>query len=199
MKTIHFLFTTLFSVFIISCNDCSQFESESYLENEMKIEDLAKDNLRTLYSYLGEPDLETSTHESYRLLVGAAHSQEKKVIRIDHKEQTYTLSYKVFKAKATPSQDIEVDIIEQNTYNLSEKEWKGFISTVYKTKYWTMPEKTEKSGYKGVTYFIEGARPQAKACNKRTQHMTTRWNPSGWNYLTLCTSIENLEIKKRKG
>ncbi len=193
MKILRFLVTVFISSFIVSCNNnCKQFENESYSENEMKILDLAKDNLRTLYYQLNEPDLELNTHESYRLLKGAALSEEKQVIRLDHSNENYTLTYKTFTVAANSQTDIDITIVKENTFALTTEEWKAFITQVYKSDYWTMPEKIAEPGYQGETYFVEGARPQAKECNKRTLHMTTRWNPQPGKFKVLCKHVEDL-------
>lgn len=196
MNTTPFLYALIFSTFLLSCggNNCSKFESETYPENDLKIEFEAKGALNTLYGYLGELDYNKSTYESYRLLSGAADALTKSVIRLDHSDNGYTISYKVFTASATPDQDMAVEIVEENVYELSKKDWDVFNSLIYTKSFWTMPEKTGRTGYKGVSYFIEGTRPQAKACNKRTQHMVTRWNPKPGNFEALSTYMETLMI-----
>ncbi len=193
MKFTYFLYTLLFSAFLISCTDtCAKFERESYPKNDLKIEFEAKDGLNILYGYLDELDYSTSTFESYRLLHGAADTRTKRLIRLDHTDDGAILSYKIFSAQATPEGGMEVNVIEQHSYALSSKDWDTFQNLVYKKAFWTMPEMIGKTGYKGVTYFIEGTRPQAKVCAKRTQQMVTRWNPTSGKFYALCTHIEAL-------
>lgn len=195
MKRFTILYTLAFASLFASCNNnnCVQFEQESYSEETMPLEVEAKDNLNTLYNYLNELDYSTQPFESYRLLFGSGYSPKKTVVRIDHSENGPVLSYKIFTAKATPdNQDMNVEIVEENQFNLSEEDWDKFISLIYKKSYWTMPEMVGKTGYKGVSYFIEGIRPQAKDCGKRTQHIVTRWNPSSGDFYALCNHINRL-------
>ena len=193
MKIIPFLFSIVLSSFLFSCdNPCAQFKAESYNEDELKIEYEAKEGLQTLYNYLGEPDYSKSEVESYRLLSGAADELTKSIIRLDKTKSGYTISYKIFSAMATADRDMNVNIVEEDRFDLSEEDWNTFIKLIYDKKFWTMPEMTGKTGYKGITYFIEGARPQAKTCDKRTEHMVTRWNPKPGHFYTICMHIEDL-------
>lgn len=199
MKNLKLLSVFLISCFIVSCSDCSKFETESYSDDTLMLEFEAKEGLSNLYSYLGEKDYSVYPLESYRLLRGKSGSPQKKVIRIDETKDGYAISYKIFTAKAIRgSQEMAVKIVEENTYKLSAEDWDKYNRLIYEKDFWTMPEMTEKHGYGGVTYFIEGRRPLAENCNKRTQHIVSGWNVTSGKFYALCSQMENLLRQYKK-
>lgn len=194
MKSFIRLSTLIFIPLIISCSDhCSKFESESYSEEVLLIEEEAKSSLRTLDTYIGEDKYRTQPYEAYRLMYGSAESVEKMLIRIGENDDGYYIINKAFTAKSTPNnQGMKVELLENNVYVLDKKDWLDFQSTIYNMSYWTMPEMTNHTGYRGVSYFIDGYRPQAKECGKRTEHLVTRWNPTADNYYAIANKMIRL-------
>lgn len=110
-------------------------------------------------------------------------------IKIEKKESTCYLKVKCFSRNDwNPQCDGGYET------QLTEEEWMEFEGMIYEFDFWTADQLNEKSeGLDGCAYLIEGIRPDAESCGKRTYRLLGRSSPRFDKIGALCDNIISYE------
>jgi len=173
-----FLYILLTSILIlfISCNDCEKFKNEVYTEEFNPALDTIIVEMNSILQRLDEPKMdELNVIESYRLLFMSAF-QERKLVRIDKKENEYYLVYKDFSGDQDSGNIVLKEHIQKN---ITKDNWKYINKLIYNSNYWAAKKFDEPPPdvLDGYAFTLEGRRPQAAKCNKRTEQIVFRSTP----------------------
>lgn len=191
----------IFIMFIVSCNQKDKNDTIKLMKAE-KYEIGDTLILKSLIPYvdsinfkIDEPDLKYSKNHSYRLIVNSSFPNGTfAVIRLTKMDTNCiikTLNIKdSFYTDYTNNKKIyhrDFTILDSTSNILSIKKWEEFESLIYFTKYWSMNKVyNSKDVLDGITFVLEGSRPDAKKYNKRTYYVYGMLSPNGdefFNYL----------------
>jgi hypothetical protein len=127
----------------------------------------------------------------YQLLYYSSHGFGHS-IKFEKKDSSYFLTSKCF-FKGDSTADCKSFYLE-----ISKSEWDDFEKIIYEFNFWT---ENQLEGNKGVldgfVYFLEGVRPEAEKCGKRTYQFIGRGSPRYDKIGELCRCI--FEYKEQLG
>jgi hypothetical protein len=195
MEKIFYIVLILF--WFVSCQDyCIKYKNEKYVYDSLTIDSNVIKRIHEVNNLLNEPDFEKINFESYRLIYKKALSNVGYLIRLDRKQKNTILTYKIFTGK-NDTCSIIVNLKDESIIKLSNIEWKEFENLIYKNEFWTMQTIIDNHGVDGTIYYLEGCRPQAITCNKRTNHLVERWSPDPGGFKEICDKMIYLAEKNK--
>ena len=162
-------------ILFIGCNNCEKFKDEIYNEQPNPSLDTIIVEMNSILQRLDEPKMNELDFESYRLIFISAF-EERKLIRVDKKENKYYLVYKDFSGE----QDSNHIILKENIQiSITKRNWKYIKNLIYKNNYWSVKKYIEppKDVLDGYGFTLEGRRPKAERCNKKTEQIVFRSTP----------------------
>lgn len=183
------IFCICCQIVLLSCNRCDKYINEIY-QNDLKenLDDKQKKYLNSFMERCNEPKMNTLAYEAYRLtfwnfLVDTTH-----LIRIENHNSNYYFIHKKM-IKDSDTTKVVVNIIEKQ---LLASEWKDLKETINKNDYWLLSKENYKPMLDGGVWIIEGRRPDAEYCDKRSYHIIYRQYPEEGKFENLCDKF--LEI-----
>ncbi len=122
-----------------------------------------------LLERFNETPVQGSKHNSYHFLYYCAHGYGKS-IKVEVKEGAYFLTVKCVAKEGWP--------FDCNNYQvqISETEWNDFENTISRSDFWSAKRLgvRNENVLDGSVYIIEGNRPDAAKCDKRTYQFVGR-------------------------
>ncbi len=179
------------SIFLFACQgnvqenkDCSKCADEIY--KEVSDTSLAKGVLeyqKFLLEKFGESSVKGLDYEAYHLQIHDTNGFSKSV-KLAHKNGIYSIAVKCISLNEILPNCKDYEIV------IDWEEWKEFERMIYEFNFWTEEEfKTEKNVLDGCGYLLEGNRPQAKMCNKKTYKLVARGSPRYDKIAAMCEYI----------
>lgn len=206
------LLAGLFMSSLSSCKEkkeCLKYQSEFYTEapvdSNLMSEALKYRNV--LFNRFKEAPIDSSGN-SYNLLFYSAHGYGK-LIKFEQERNGYFLTIKCF-FKEEIKQGAQERIKERMKHGLkgdwfpdwkdyriqiSKKEWDNFAGLITNFNFWTERELTsrEEGVLDGYVYFLEGSRPEAKKCDKKTHQFIARASTQHDEMSLLCENVVTFE------
>mgnify|MGYP000707237000 CR=1 FL=1 len=200
LKSLYY-YLVLTVIIILGCQDrntrnldCAKFENENYIKNE-----LASTEIEELFTYkenflirFNDTSIQNLPYESYHLFYYSSFSHGK-TIKLEKRNDGFiklsVTCYDKYKSESN---------FECKKYHMGiiEEEWKVFENMIYDYNFWTEKDiiKT-KEVLDGYGFILEGIRPEAEKCNKRTHHILFRGSPEYDKIGTLCYYLMDYEEK----
>lgn len=184
-----------FAFMLYACQtNCEKYDGEIYVEPsfEAQISPESKANFLKNLERWEEPKLEELGYESYRLFVVRAFPEDTNhIIRIEKNATEIKLTHK----RSISPFDSTMTIINEEAIILSTEQWEKFEKMIYSANFWTLPIEVDRRGFDGSLWDLEGFRPAAAKCGKRTHHGVSRWSPEKGAYRDLCEELFKLSEK----
>ena len=171
--------------------NCEKYSSEVYIEPSLEetMSPESKANFLKNLERWEEPRLEELGYESYRLFVLRAFPEDTNhIIRVEKN----ALEIKLIHKNSISPFDTTMTIINEKVNFLSIEQWEKFEKMVYEANFWTLPIEVNRMGFDGSSWDLEGFRPDAAKCGKRTHHGVSRWSPEKGAYRDLCEELFKL-------
>ena len=183
-------------IFLLSCQenvqeniDCSKFADEIY-EKEVSDTSLVRkvfDYQKFLLEKFGETSVKGLNYEAYHLQLHSSHGHGKSV-KFEKKNNGCSITVKC-KTKGEWLQDCK-----EYAIGIEREEWDELEKMIYEFNFWTEEDfKTNENVLDGFTYLLEGNRPEAKKCNKKTYKLIARGSPMYDKIGALCEYIFEYE------
>ncbi len=186
-----FLFFAL--IFLSSCQvkeECSKFLAEEYLDEQVDttMTKSAPEYRDTLLKWLGETPIKGLNCSAYHLLFYSSHGFGQS-IKFVKKNSGCFLRVKCVTKEGWDSNCKEYQI------KITNEEWNQFEEMIYDFNFWTtVPQfKTTEGVLDGYVYLLEGKRPEAENCGKRTYRFIGRGSPIRDKIGALCDYIMEYE------
>jgi hypothetical protein len=193
-----YCYLILILICLISCQEkvqengeCSKFIHEKYLEKQFDsvLVKEASEYREILLKRFDEISIKGINHEAYHLQFYSSHGFGKSV-KFEKNISGCSLNIKcISKVEWSPD-------CENYQIRISEEEWNEFEKMIYEFNFWTEEEfRGNKNVLDGYVYFLEGNRPEAKKCNKRTYQLIGRGSPRFDKIGALCDYISEYEYQ----
>lgn len=187
-----FYFLIIALVSLCGCHEkeeCSKFIHEKYLNKQLDsaLVRQVSEYREIILKRFSDTSIKGLSHEAYHLQFYSSHGFGKSV-KFEKKEGRCSLSIKcITKGEwLTDCKNYQIGI--------SEEEWNEFEKMIYEFNFWTEEEfRANKDVLDGFTYLLEGNRPQAETCNKRTYQLIVRGSPLYDKIGALCNYISEYE------
>jgi len=170
-------------------SECSKFIHEQY-KNETEDSTLKSEAFKyreILLKRFNELPLNQQSHSSYHFIFYSSHGFGKSV-KFEKMDSSYKLSLKSLSKKGWVSYGDNYEI------EITQEEWDKFEQMIYEFNFWTESAfRTNKNVLDGFVYFLEGYRPEALKCNKRTYQFVGRGSPEYDKIGSLCSYINEYE------
>lgn len=180
----------------VSCNQsksCEKFIDENYDKHNSNLPDSVRSQIESYLINLEEPSIHNSKFETYRLLTSYALSNRYNSFLFQKKG---SISELTFKEHEYDPKTKTFETIEETRKLLSESEWAHLQYLIYKFEFWTEKEMKIREGVTdGYSYVLEGCRPQAKLCSKKTNKLLLRVNSADTdNIKWLCDDLISIYL-----
>ena len=178
--------------FLISCQrseECMKYRHEVYLKEEVDtmIMRAATESHSRLLDLFNESSIKGKNNNVYHMIYFSAHMYGKS-IKIENKDSKYYLSLKCLPQKEWNPKCHNYKI------EIEKEEWDKFEEMIYEFDFWTDKQfKARKGVLDGDSYFLEGIRPEAEKCGKRTHRLIGRGSPQFDKMGALCDYISAYE------
>ncbi len=182
------------SVLICLCccqdkKECSKFTHENYLikSPDSILQQEARKYQNILLERFNETSIKEQNNKAYHLLFYSSHRFGKS-IKFEQEGSNYYLSLKCILKKGwfSDRKDYKIKILKED--------WDKLEEMIYEFNFWTVEQfKTNKDVLDGHVYFLEGKRPEAEKCNKRTYQFIGRGSPEYDKVGALCEYISDYE------
>jgi hypothetical protein len=181
-------------IFLSTCQvkeECIKFIGEEYsdvpIDSNLLVNEFEYKN--TLLKRFGETPIKDLSYSAYHLQffssLGFGQS-----IKFEKKNYGYVLSVKCVAKEAYP-----MDCNEYQTI-IDEEDWNELEEMIYEFNFWTSQQfkKNKKRALDGSTYCLEGNRPEAVNCDKKTYQFIIRDSPQYDKIGALCNHIMKYEF-----
>ena len=173
--------------------NCSKYEDEKYFKT--KIDDsLVKEALeyhKILLNRFDESSVKEINHEAYHLQFYSSHGYGQSV-KFEKKNNNFSITVKC-KSKVEWAEDWAKDCKEYKI-RIEENAWNEIEKMIYEFDFWTEEEFREgNDALDGYGFFIEGNRPEAKKCNKKSYNIIGRSSPRYDKMEALFNNIREFE------
>ncbi len=162
----------LWAIVLPSCDPCRQYENEIYTKDDSEKKISLEFFNKEMKSY-EEPELSNLNCEAFRFTYTVLiRNYTSGIIRIEKKKNVVLIIVKKLVSKG----DYQKEVAETIEKRISVQNWNDLLNSIYRTRYWTLHKKLESDeGYlDGTWWTIEGRRPQAEVCGKRSYHIIAR-------------------------
>lgn len=183
------------SIFLFRCQgniqknrDCSKFANEIYKEvSDTSLVKGVFDYQKNLLERFGEKSVKGLNYEAYHLQFYSSHGYGKSM-KFENKNSTYSIT-----VKCRTKEDWLPDCKEYEI-EINREEWDEIERMIYEFNFWTEEDfKTNKDVLDGYAYILEGNRPEAKKCNRKTYKLVARGSPRYDKIGALCSYILEYE------
>lgn len=160
-----------------SCSNCGEFATEQYPEPDtLTLLSKPLRHLRGTYEKIGEFEIPLPKDRAYRMYYKFSFEECAYVMHLTKTQNGCMIACRY--VNWIPSDaSWETISVEWTNKTMSMRQWNEFENRMIEAKFWTMPQHIDRQGADGHTIFLEGYRPQAAACGKRTYHLIHRWSP----------------------
>jgi hypothetical protein len=183
------------STFLFRCQgnvqenrDCSRFENEVY--KEVSDTSLAKrvfNYQKTLLERFAETSVKGLNYEAYHLLFYSSRGYGKSV-KFEKKNNFYSISVKC------RTKDDGLPDCKEFEIEIDKEEWTELEGMIYEFNFWTVEDfKPNREVLDGYVYILEGNRPEALKCNRKTYKLVARSSPRHDKIGALCDYILEYE------
>ena len=186
------LFLVSIFIFLFSCqlnnevkDECLKYADEKYaeLKTDTALVVEANKNYKYLLTRFDENPIEGLNHEAYRLLFYSSFAYGK-IIKFEKGNNSWSLSVKCHNYNDAAEECKEYQI------GIDKEEWDEFEKMVYEFNFWTAEDfRATKNVLDGYVFFLEGNRPEAKKCKKKTYKLVGRGSPRYDRMDALCHNI----------
>lgn len=188
------LIVFFFGIVIFSnCDPCDKYKSEIYTKDTLNSR-LDSDIFNKTIKAYDEPEMKNLNYESYRVInVFTFRRDTSDIIRIEKRDSGYyCINKKLFSINGAPRV-----VVQKTERKISEDEWYDFTDKIYTTRYWTLSgELEDESGYlDGNWWILEGRRPHAAICGKRSHHLIVRLVQKEENVTQLYAKFKDIAEK----
>jgi hypothetical protein len=169
-----------FTIFLVSCFQnvredkyCSKFANEIYNEvvTDTSLAREAFDYQKIMLEKFGETSIKGLNYEAYLLQFYSTHGYGKSV-KFENKNGVYAIT-----VKCNGKVDWVPDCKEYKI-RINREEWNVLENMIYEFDFWTVEDfKVKRDVLDGSAYFLEGNRPEAERCNKKTYKLIARGSP----------------------
>lgn len=168
-------------------NNCTGIENEVY--KELASDSLEKDALayqKTLLDRFGETSIKGLNYEAYQLQFYSTHGFGKSV-KFEKKNDGCSISVKCIINKMQPDcKEYKIDI--------EQEDWDKLEEMIYEFNFWTEESfRVNNEMLDGYVCLLEGNRPDAEKCNKKTYKLVVRGSPEYDKIGALCDYILDFE------
>jgi len=201
MKTSEYHFNKIFYllvllIFGLSCQNeknCSKFMNEKYLDEQFDSIEMQKalEQRDTLLKKFDVKPIKGQNQTIYHLLFYSSHGFGQS-IKFEKKDSSYFLTSKcLFK-------DGWLSECENFHLEITKSEWDDLEKMIYEFNFWTENQlEANKNVLDGYVYFLEGVRPEAEKCGKKTYQFIGRASPRYDKIEKLCRCI--VDYKEQLG
>lgn len=194
---------------IVGCNSsnqksiCNLIEDEQYQKVDTLILDSVTKYSKNLMFQIGEPDLRFVNFESFQLIIRSPHPFPNgtfAVIRMTKNDytciiKTLNLTDTFYRENKTPNgiiEHYEIRVVDSSSSNISMEKWSEFQRLISASKFWTLSLKKNNRGMlDGTEFILEGSRPEARICGKRTYQIYGDLSPNRDDFFCyLCMWLE---------
>ncbi len=182
----------LMSILTIGCQSksqekegCSKYVNEIYVEQttDTSLKKQACEYQKFLLERFGESSVKGLNHEAYHLQFFSSHGYGKSV-KFERKAGACTISVKCISKKEWLEDCKEYQI------RIDEDEWNELEKMIYEFNFWTAEDfRVNKDVLDGYAFLLEGNRPAAKKCNKKSYKLVGRGSPRYDKMEALCDNI----------
>lgn len=190
----------LFPIFLISCQNksqgkkgCAKYASEEYLEEttDTSMINEAVEYHSFLLERFGESSVKELNHEAYHLQFYSSNGYGQSV-KFEKKVEGCSISVKCISKKDWFEECKEYQI------GIDEHEWNELEKMIYEFNFWTAEDfRANKDVLDGYAFFLEGNRPEAENCNKKSYKLVGRGSPRYDRMEALCENILSYEDQLR--
>ena len=184
-------------IFLFSCQenvqedkDCSKYLAEIYKEVvfDTSIVRGVLDYQKILLERFGESSVKGLNSEAYHLQFYSSMGYGKSV-KFENKNGIYSIA-----VKCRTKEDCCPDYKEYEI-GIDREEWDELEKMIYEFNFWTEADFKEdkREVLDGYVYLLEGNRPQAEKCNKKTYKLIARGSPIYDKIGALCDYILDYE------
>lgn len=169
--------------------ECSKYLNEKYAEEttDTAMVKEAFEFQQILLERFRESSVKEMSHEAYQLQFHSSHGYGKSM-KFEKKNDKYSLS-----VKCITKEDWYPDCKEYQI-SIEKEEWNELEKMIYEFNFWT-EENFRKGGdvLDGYAFLLEGNRPEAAKCNKKTYKLIARGSPRYDKMGALCEYILEYE------
>lgn len=168
--------------------DCSRFANEVYKEvSDTSLAKGAFDYQKILLERFAETSVKGLNYEAYHLQFYSSHGYGKSV-KFENKNSVYSIAVKC------RTKDDWLPDCKEYEIGIDKEEWNELECMIYEFNFWTEEDfKTNKDVLDGYVYILEGNRPEAKKCNRKTYKLVARGSPRYDKIGALCSYILEYE------
>lgn len=172
--------------------DCSKFANEIYQEvSDTSLVKEAFNFQKYLLEKFGEKSVKVINYEAYHLQFYSSFGYGKSV-KFVNKNGVYSIA-----VKCVTKEELYPDCKEYKI-RIDKEEWNELERMIYEFNFWTEEDfKANKDVLDGYAYILEGNRPEAKKCNKKTYKLVGRGSPRYDKIGALCGYILDYEEQLR--
>lgn len=181
---------------LISCqenydknSECFKYSNEQYHDEviDSTLEKEAHEYQEILLERFEETSIKDLEYEAYQLQYYSSHGFGFS-IKFEKKSNGFYMSKKCLKKEGW------FPDCENSRHSISQEDWEEFERMIYEFNYWTEEAfRTNEGVLDGDVYFLEGNRPSAKNCNKKTYKLIGRGSPIYDKIGALCDYIADFE------
>lgn len=195
MEKLYYVFLVFILIVLLSCqrdskekNECLKYIDEKYTE---KIDSTMQVEAHKFHEYLlkkfGENSIKEMNYEAYHLQFYSSHGYGESV-KFENKNGSYSLSVKCEGKKEWSPECKSYQI------SINADEWGELEKMIYEFNFWTAEDfRVNKDILDGYAFFLEGNRPEAEKCNKKTYKLVGRGSPRYDKMEALCYNILEYE------
>ena len=194
MKEVNYLFsnvkiTLLLMVLIIfSCTEkeneaCMKYANEVYIKLDTVLAKEASKARKETLAMFGVDSIIGEAYEAYHLLFYSSHNFGQSV-KFEKEKSSFYLTIKCIKKEGwnDDCQNVRIEI--------EREDWEVLEKMIYEYDFWTVQKFKRTEGVlDGSVFFLDGNRPDAAFCNKKTFKTTVRSSPIYDKLGDLCRNI----------
>ena len=187
---IFYLLQVLIIIISLSCQnkkDCSDFMNETYLDEQIDPGEMQKllAERDTLLRRFDVKPIKGQNQAIYHLLYYSSHGFGQS-IKFEKKDSSYFLTSKCLVKTGWPSE------CENFHMEITKSAWDDFEKMIYEFNFWTENQlEANRNVLDGFVFILEGVRPEAEKCGKRTYQLIGRGSPQYDKIGELCKCIIN--------
>lgn len=163
---------------------CGKFMHEKYTYErvDQSLIKLAMDYRETLLERFGETSIKDLHYDVYHLMFYSSHGYGRS-IKVEKNDGGY-----YFRISCLPKEDSFYKC-ESKYIKMQKDDWDEFEAMIYEFDFWTEEQIRSNTVLDGYVLFLEGNRPEAEKCDKRTHRIVGRGSPRYDKIGSLCDEI----------
>jgi hypothetical protein len=185
----HIFFIISICLSFLACNNCSKFENEQYNESDtLTLNSEHFFYVKNCFDAVKETDITQKDMASFRMWYRFSFGKYEYIIHLSKTEKGCTLKSMAVDNIFNDSKWTTL-VVDSTIKELSIEKWNTFENLIYNAQFWTLTQLIDDRGLDGHTFVLEGYRPEAEPCGKRSYHIIGRWSPRSEPLRTLCDSL----------